>query len=130
MSEFSLGATPKSANAALLLFCPIFTCVVLYMTWVSTHTHPHTPTRAHTTHYTRMCLHTTPEDRETPNLHRRDSCLVRCHTLTGHMLTPSNFFIISFCADCFLEPLRVPTLSKFCSGAGGGGRGCLLCCTV
>lgn len=110
------GVTPKSAHAALLLSCPIFTCVVLYMTRVSARTHIQDRSLTHArTHCTVKCItcirtHSCAHHaalQESPNLLGWDSCLARCRTLTGHMLTPSDFF---FVLTSSLVPLRVTTL--------------------
>ena len=60
----TLGATPKSAHAALLLFCPIFTCVVSYVTrGECTHTHT-LYSKMHRMHAHTAAHHTTPHHAE------------------------------------------------------------------
>lgn len=60
----TLGATPKSAHAALLLFCPIFTCAVSYVTQGEC-THTHTLySKMHRMHAHTAAHHATPHHAE------------------------------------------------------------------
>ena len=116
----SLEATPNSAHAALLLFCPIFTCVILYVTRVSTHTCTHTHAAQ---------LHATPclSCGRDPYLHGWDSCLMRCCTLTRLLLTTSVFFFFFFVLTSSSVPLCVTTLCLFffMGDTKGGGESLL-----
>lgn len=122
------GATPKSAHAALLLSCPIFTCVVLYMTRVSARTHIHyrslTRTRTHCTVKCLTCI-------RTPRRAARESQSAWLGQLSCEVSyadwTYADPFRFLFCADLLVGASSCHDFVLSFVGKGGAGVGATLC---